>query len=67
METTYEAYARVLCSNCKNRKNCKEELRRRLDNTIKCYSYLKDKDIVGYKKPLVRLANQGKPLMKLNI
>lgn len=67
METTYETYARVLCNNCKNRKICKEELRKRLDNTIKCYSYLKDKDLAGYKEPLVRLANQEKPLMKLNI
>lgn len=65
METTYEIYARELCSNCKNRKTCKEELRKRLDNTIRCDSYLKDKDIDGYKKPLVRLASQGKQIMKL--
>lgn len=66
-ETIYETYIRTICSNCKNRDNCKEELRKRLDNTVKCWEYIKDKDITGYKKPLIRLANQQKPLMRLNI
>ncbi len=67
METIYETYIRTICSNCKNRHNCKEELRKRLDNTVKCWEYIKDKQIAGYKQPLIRLAEQLKPLMKLNI
>lgn len=39
METIHETYTRTLCSNCKNRYKCQEELRKRLDNTIRCNNY----------------------------
>ena len=51
METTYEIYARELCSNCKNRKTCKEELRRRLDNTIRCGNYGREDKTQVKKQP----------------
>ncbi len=63
-ETIHETFARVLCSNCRNRLKCQEELIRRLDNSIKCYKYVKDKDVEGYKKPLSTTAKQLKPIMK---
>lgn len=64
METIYETYKRTLCSNCKNRKLDLCEIRKDINGTLKCVYYAKDKQIEGYKKPLVRLASQGKPLMK---
>ena len=67
MESIYETYTRTLCSNCKNRKTNLCEIRKDIKGTIKCCYYIKDKDIEGYKKPLIRLAVQEKPLMKLNI
>ena len=65
METIYETYTRTLCSNCKNKKYCKEELRRKIDNTMKCDKYIKDKNIQGYKKIEGRIANQEKPIMRM--
>lgn len=41
--TIYETYVKEVCSNCKNKTNCKEELRVRIDNTIKCEKYEKEK------------------------
>lgn len=38
-ETIYETYVRQICSNCKNREQCQEELRIKVDGTIKCNSY----------------------------
>lgn len=35
-ETIYETYTRTVCRICKNQKECKEELRKRINNTIKC-------------------------------
>ena len=61
----YEIYAKEICSNCKNRENCTEELRKRLDNTLKCYSYIKDRKKKGYKQFEGRTANQRKPIMRL--
>ena len=49
-ETIHETYIRTICSNCKNRHNCREELRIRLDNTVKCWEYVKDQNIEEYKK-----------------
>lgn len=63
-ETIHETFARVLCSNCKNKFKCQEELTRRLDNSVKCYKYVKDKDVSGYKKQLCITAKQQKPIMK---
>lgn len=39
METIYETYTRTLCSKCKNRNNCEEELRIKINNTLKCEEY----------------------------
>lgn len=39
METIYETYKRILYNNCKNKGNCKEELRKKIDNTMKCERY----------------------------
>ncbi len=38
-ESIYETYSRTVCSNCKNKEQCNEELRIKLDNTIKCERY----------------------------
>lgn len=38
-ESIYETYVRIVCVNCKNKEKCSEELRRKLDNTIKCENY----------------------------
>ena len=44
METIFETYARTVCANCKNRKECQEELRQRLDGSIKCDKYERNKE-----------------------
>lgn len=38
-ETLEQVYVRTVCSLCKNKENCQEELRRRIDGTIKCEKY----------------------------
>lgn len=38
-ETIYETYTRTVCSICKNKKNCNEELRKRIDNTLQCEKF----------------------------
>ena len=65
METIYETYTRTLCINCKNRNLNLCEIRKRIDGTLKCCYYQKDKHIEGYKKFEGRLANQGKPIMRM--
>lgn len=37
----FETYTKEICSRCKNKENCQEELRIRLDNSIKCDRYKK--------------------------
>lgn len=64
-ETIYETYTRTLCSNCKNRNTNLCEIRKRIDGTLKCCYYVKDKDMQGYQKQLCRTANQCKPIMRL--
>lgn len=44
METIFETYARTVCANCKNRKECQEELRQRIDGSIKCDEYERNKE-----------------------
>ncbi len=65
METIYETYVRTLCSNCKNRELDLCEIRKDIKGTLKCVYYEKDKDIEGYKKQLIRTAEQSKPRMRL--
>lgn len=40
-ETIYETYTRQICSNCKNRDKCQEELKIKIDRSIKCDNYEK--------------------------
>ena len=42
--TIYEQYSKEICSNCKNRKECKKELRRKVDGSIKCRKYERDRE-----------------------
>ena len=42
-ENLYRLYVKEICSNCKNKEKCQEELHIRVDNTIKCYEYKKIK------------------------
>ena len=65
METIYETYIRILCSNCKNRELNLCEIRKDIKGTLKCVYYTKDKQIEGYKKFEGRLANQEKPIMRI--
>lgn len=65
METIYETYIRTLCSNCKNKELNLCEIRKDIEETLKCVYYTKDKQIEGYKKFEGRIANQGKPIMRL--
>lgn len=37
----FKIYAEEICSKCKNKGNCQEELRIRLDHSIKCDRYRK--------------------------
>ena len=44
-ESIFEVFDREICSKCKKNKTCQEELRRRIDGTVKCYEYERiDKD-----------------------
>ncbi len=63
-ETIYETYIRTLCSNCKNRNLDLCEIRRRIDGTLNCSYYIKDKKTTGYKRQLTITAKQHKPIMK---
>lgn len=39
MKNIYERFSEELCSNCKNKYKCEEELRQRLDGTLYCELY----------------------------
>ncbi len=39
MKNVYETFVKMVCINCKNKQSCNEELRMRIDNTIKCSKY----------------------------
>lgn len=64
MENIYETYARTVCANCKNKKECQEELRRRIDGSIKCDKYERENKNEGYKKQKQITAKRNKSLMK---
>lgn len=38
----FKTYTKKICSKCKNKGNCQEELRIRIDNSIKCHEYRKE-------------------------
>ena len=65
-ENIFDVFVREICSNCKKRESCQEELRRRLDNTVKCYEYERNNDLNGYKdkKKIFVTAKKNKPIMK---
>ena len=63
MKNIYETYARIICANCKNRKECQEELRKRIDNTIKCDKYKRGNKNECYKEQKQITAKRNKSLM----
>lgn len=65
METIYETYIRTICSNCKNRKLNLCEIRKDINETLKCSYYIKEKETEGYKEFKGRLARQEKPIMRI--
>ncbi len=65
MENIYETYARTVCANCKNKKECQEELRKRIDNTIKCNKYERKIKNEGYKNQKQITAKRNKSLMEI--
>lgn len=42
MKNIFEIYVKEICTNCRNRKECQEELRKRIDSSIKCDSYKRE-------------------------
>lgn len=65
METIYETYSKRVCTNCKNKKECQEELRQRIDGSIKCDNYERaNKEIKEIPKKQTITANRNKPIMK---
>lgn len=52
MKTAEETYVQYLCKNCKNKHTDLCCIRRKIDNTLYCESYEKDKNLEGYKRPL---------------
>lgn len=65
METIYETYKRILCSNCKNKELNLCEIRRNIRNNLQCCYYEKDKELAGYKKEEKITAKQQKPIMRM--
>ena len=65
-ESIFDIFLKEICSNCKKDKYCQEELRRRLDNTVKCYEYEKVEEKEEYKKKtkVTVTAKKNKPIMK---
>lgn len=41
-ESIYETYAREICKRCKNKQKCEEEIRLKINNTIRCDNYEKE-------------------------
>lgn len=65
MENIYETYARTVCANCKNKKECQEELRKRIDGSVKCNYYERENKNEGYKKQKPITAKRNKSLMEI--
>lgn len=66
MENILEIYAKEICSNCKNREKCQEELHIRIDRTVRCEEYVKDKQCKGYERPIGKTAPLQKTVMGLS-
>lgn len=63
MKNIFEIYTKEICTNCRNRKECQEELRQRIDSSIKCDSYERKSQNEGYKKQKQITAKRNKSLM----
>lgn len=64
MKNIYERFSEELCSNCKNKYKCEEELRQRLDGTLCCELYEREIRQNGYKDKINVTAKKQKPIMK---
>lgn len=66
MKNIYERFSEELCSNCKNKYKCEEELRQRLDGTLYCELYERENKQDGYKDKIKInvTAKKQKPIMK---
>lgn len=53
-ETIYECFVRKICSNCKNRTKDQCHIVRKIDGTLSCIYYEKEKEVEGYKEPVRR-------------
>lgn len=42
-ETIYDTYKKQICKNCKNKTTDLCEIRKKIDNTIKCKNYEREK------------------------
>lgn len=63
MKNIFEIYVKEICTNCRNRKECQEELRKRIDGSIKCEHYERKSQNEGYKKQKQITAKRNKSLM----
>ena len=44
-ENIFKIFIKEICSNCKKKESCQEELRRRIDNSVKCYEYERENNL----------------------
>lgn len=65
MKNIFEIYAKEICANCKNRKECQEELRKRIDGSIKCDHYERENKNESYKKQKQITAKRNKSLTRI--
>ena len=63
MKNIFEIYTKEICTNCRNRKECQEELRKRIDGSIKCDYYERESQNEGYKKQKQITTKRNKSLM----
>ena len=50
-ETIYESFVNKICSNCKNRSKDQCHIVRKIDGTLSCVYYEKQKEEEAYKEP----------------
>ncbi len=44
IENIFKKFSKEICTNCINRKECQEELRIKLDGSVKCDRYEREKE-----------------------
>ncbi len=64
MKTAEETYVQYLCRNCKNKHTDLCCIVRKINNTLYCEKYVKDKEVKGYKKILYRTAKYERCVMQ---